>query len=405
MKLPHRRWMEIGAVAFVVIVLAALILPAIQQAREAARRSQSRNNLKQIGLALHNYHESFKCFPPGAVVDKSGVGHFGWSTQILPFLDASPDFAMLWMDYPWDDPVNRQIYQRVYPCFLSPHDEESGFTAEGFGVSSYTASPSLFFRNSSTCLADVADNSTAWAMAEVNSGQVPWGYPWNWREFPTDLHGDLRGFLSRTGIVQVLMVDGRVETFSVETDSKVLRSLNDGCPVPHLDDSRVPARVFDRGAGFRSELLRLTPAGEEPWERGFGLLVHRSGREVFARTYPIAKGNWRVFSQENLEFTLENVPDVTHLRIDDTVGEEKLKRLANLDRLESLAVQHLILTDVGIESLKRLSRLRLVTAPTFVASDDLLGKFNVKIRGKRVLSGDGDAAAENHTNDDATATE
>ena len=68
----------------------ALMLPAQRRAREPARRSQCKNNLKQIGLALHNYHETYGAFPPAYTVDADGKRLHSWRTLILPYLDQAP---------------------------------------------------------------------------------------------------------------------------------------------------------------------------------------------------------------------------------------------------------------------------------------------------------------------------
>ena len=78
---------ELLVVMAIISILISLLLPAVQAAREAARRSQCLNNLKQIGLALHNYQGAYKMFPPGGLSTASGSFGHAWLVRILPFIE------------------------------------------------------------------------------------------------------------------------------------------------------------------------------------------------------------------------------------------------------------------------------------------------------------------------------
>lgn len=88
---------ELLVVIAIIAVLVALLLPAVQQAREAARRSQCQNQLKQIGLALNNYHESVNCLPMGSRTFSNGIS-WGFSLALLPHLEKADTFETVDFD-------------------------------------------------------------------------------------------------------------------------------------------------------------------------------------------------------------------------------------------------------------------------------------------------------------------
>ena len=116
----------------IIAVLIALLLPAVQQAREAARRTQCRNNMKQIGLALHNYHDQFNALPPGWIgitnggPDIYGMNGWGWGARILPQIDQSNLYNQLNFNAKMESAANAS--QRILPLavFRCPSDVAPG---------------------------------------------------------------------------------------------------------------------------------------------------------------------------------------------------------------------------------------------------------------------------------------
>ncbi|QDT24620.1 DUF1559 domain-containing protein [Gimesia chilikensis] len=119
---------ELLVVIAIIAILIALLLPAVQQAREAARRSQCKNNLKQIGIALHNYHDVHSVFPPGwvGVVSRQpnvgGESGFSWGTMILPYIDQANLYNQFNFSLAMDVAPNRALLSQRLTVFQCPSD-------------------------------------------------------------------------------------------------------------------------------------------------------------------------------------------------------------------------------------------------------------------------------------------
>src|SRR5262245_39625511 len=126
-------------------VLTGLLLPAVQAAREAARRASCTSNLRQIGLAMHGYHDAQNCLPTGYTFSPGYVrGGFGWGTLILPNLEAQPLFDAANFSFPLWNAANATVGTTALNSYLCPSDETSAgrfLQREGYSYakSSYVA--------------------------------------------------------------------------------------------------------------------------------------------------------------------------------------------------------------------------------------------------------------------------
>ncbi len=114
---------ELLVVIAIIAILIALLLPAVQQAREAARRTECKNHLKQIGLAIHNYESSLRILPPGTVGQIAIAGDdrmHTWLTLILPYVDQAPLHAQYDFNVPFDHANNAAVQRAKVPVYLCP---------------------------------------------------------------------------------------------------------------------------------------------------------------------------------------------------------------------------------------------------------------------------------------------
>jgi prepilin-type N-terminal cleavage/methylation domain-containing protein len=188
---------ELLVVIAIIAILIALLLPAVQQAREAARRTQCKNNLKQIGLALHNYHDTFNTFPPANIVRTYGASvpplrgdGWTWHARILPYIEQSSLFQqvspVMGTDAGGQTSAEQTLAGRttrltVFQCPSHPEGSISNASKGGYQLSTYNgvcgtttfnddqldeitdvgySGNGMFHMNSKIRIADVTDGTT-----------------------------------------------------------------------------------------------------------------------------------------------------------------------------------------------------------------------------------------------------
>ena len=199
-------------------VLVGLLLPAVQAAREAARRMTASNNLKQIGLAMHNYHATYNRLPPRAITDAEGNPLLSWRVSLLPFLEQQALYDQFHLDEPWDSPHNLPLSEIVVPTYVDP-------SAAYLGNRTVFSSPDgaetmLGEVGQDRSFADIRDGvSNTLMVVEVAPEQaVVWSQPEDVTLLPTDPLADT-GSVHQGGF-HVVMGDGAVKfiTNSINTD-------------------------------------------------------------------------------------------------------------------------------------------------------------------------------------------
>ena len=226
-------------------ILVALLLPAVQQAREAARRTQSKNNLKQIGLAMHNYHDIFNEFPRGTVPNDElePDERLSWAYSILPFIEQQALHESIDGEAGWETEENSQAVLTAVPAFQNPSqpgvrtNPSAGDYVAMAGVGEDAAilenddpRAGIFGYNRRCRFRDITDGTSNTIMITDSSEPTP--------SYLAGGRATIKGFSQspylngpdgigspHAGVVQVLLGDGSVRAISVNIDETTLEAL------------------------------------------------------------------------------------------------------------------------------------------------------------------------------------
>ena len=202
--------------------LNATMLPAVQSSREAARRAQCTNNLKQIALAMHNYQSANNAFPKPAITDKQGKPLLSWRVAILPYLEQGPLYSKFKLDEPWDSPHNKALLKEMPPSYLCPSRARVEPFTTTYQV--FTGKGALFENGQDVTIADVTDGTSNTLMVVEAKKEVPWTKPDDLSFDPAAAPSLFGAGSSHPGGFNAAMADGSVRFFG--------NSINPTCSGP-----------------------------------------------------------------------------------------------------------------------------------------------------------------------------
>ena len=262
---------EVVVVVIVIGMLIALLLPATQCAREASRRMACTNNLKQIGLALHNYADAYGQFPP-AVIGPSNVPRdrqFSWMVALLPFLEQNSLYEQLRLDLPCDHPHNAALLQRPMDAFLCPSSPDQTVSLEGAYKTSYLAVTGVGSTPGDRSTRGIIGFDKGLAFRQIKDGtsntllvgEVVDGGPWYAGGYGTARSIDdwmaKETWSMHPGVGMFLFGDASVHPVSEGTDPQLLRSLATASGNEPVNDF-----FCDSDEEVQSDLCAESPAPE-----------------------------------------------------------------------------------------------------------------------------------------------
>jgi hypothetical protein len=196
--------------------------------REPSNRTWSTNNLHQIGIALHGYHETNKSFPKGMTYDNHGHMLHGWLTQLLPYIEENGIYQRINMQIPWNAPDNAPAFREEISVYLNPGVEYRQ-DQDGFALSHYAGNLRILGSDADWKMKDITDGLSNTLMAGEAAGNFKaWGYPANSRDPSLGINKTYDGFGGpwQTKGAVFLFADGSARFLKEDIDPATLKALS-----------------------------------------------------------------------------------------------------------------------------------------------------------------------------------
>jgi prepilin-type processing-associated H-X9-DG protein len=207
----------VGSTAITLLMFSIVALDV----QESTRKAACMNNLKQIALALHNYHSAYQSFPPAVLVDRSRKPLLSWRVAILPYLGQPMLYSRFNLNEPWDSPNNSQLLREMPAVFACPDDPTSGRFKTPFQA--IVGKGTIFTGPKPVAMNSILDGTSNTIMVGESDMSVPWSAP---QDLSFDLSIPRSGLSSfHPGLFNVAFGDGSVRSIKDTITNSILSAL------------------------------------------------------------------------------------------------------------------------------------------------------------------------------------
>ena len=206
-----------------------VVMQSIILSRAAAMRSQSMNNIKQLALAMHNYHDTYRHLPPAVLYGPDGKTPYSWRVALLPYLEQNELYKRYRFDEPWDGPNNRKLLARIPSVYRSPTEPPTSTNASYFAL---VGPRTVFDFPKGTSMPEITDGASQTILLVEAKRDIPWTKPEDIPFDPDKPVPPLGGFSK--GMFLAAFCDAHVQVLRTDIPQDILRLLilkDDGQPI------------------------------------------------------------------------------------------------------------------------------------------------------------------------------